>query len=82
MQLKSQTNTSHIILISTIAFSRCSTSFYAQYKCSGPGAESAVRVPWSYELNDDDAKQFLDLDFIDGASWIHATRKFVDNLPS
>jgi hypothetical protein len=59
----------------------CSTSFYAQYKCSGPGAEAAVRVPWSYELNDADVQQFLNMDFIDGASWIHSTRKLIDKIP-
>lgn len=57
------------------------TSFYAQYKCSGPGAEAAVRVPWSYELNDADVQQFLNMDFIDGASWIHSTRKLIDKIP-
>ena len=51
----------------------CRTSFYAQYKCMGPGARESGRVPWSYKLTDEDVQQFLQLDFIEGATWLQLT---------
>ncbi|XVF88638.1 hypothetical protein PTKIN_Ptkin19aG0066900 [Pterospermum kingtungense] len=46
------------------------TVFYGQYKCWGPGASYAGRVPWSRELTDEEAKPFLSLSLIDGSEWI------------
>ncbi|KAK2989609.1 hypothetical protein RJ640_027383 [Escallonia rubra] len=47
------------------------TVFYGQYKCTGPGASFAGRVPWSRELTDQEAKPFISLSFIDGSEWIN-----------
>ncbi|KAF3788738.1 putative pectinesterase 53 [Nymphaea thermarum] len=46
------------------------TVFYGQYKCLGPGANYAGRVAWSRELTDDEARPFINLNFIDGTEWI------------
>ncbi|KAK6944898.1 Pectinesterase, catalytic [Dillenia turbinata] len=46
------------------------TVFYGQYKCTGPGADFAGRVPWSRELTDAEAMPFITLTFIDGSEWI------------
>jgi pectinesterase len=34
------------------------TAYYAEYKCTGPGAERSGRVKWSKELNDQEAKEY------------------------
>lgn len=34
------------------------TARYAEYKCIGPGANRALRVPWSRQLTDAEAKQY------------------------
>jgi pectinesterase len=34
------------------------TAFYAEYKCTGPGAERSGRVKWSKELIDQEAKEY------------------------
>jgi pectinesterase len=34
------------------------TSFYAEYKSTGPGANDAERVPWSKQLTDTEAAQY------------------------
>ncbi|GMI94846.1 hypothetical protein like AT5G19730 [Hibiscus trionum] len=46
------------------------TVFYGQYKCTGPGASFAGRVPWSRELTDKEAEPFISVSFIDGSEWI------------
>jgi pectinesterase len=46
------------------------TVFYAEYKCSGPGANRQGRVPWSKELSDQQAAPFGSVAFIDGKSWL------------
>lgn len=33
-------------------------SFYAEYKCYGPGADRSKRVPWSHELTDEQAADY------------------------
>jgi pectinesterase len=53
-----------------LLFLLCSTVFYGQYKCTGPGADFAGRVAWSHELTDDEAKPFISLSFIDGTEWV------------
>jgi pectinesterase len=35
-----------------------STSFYAEYKSKGPGANDKARVNWSHQLSDEEAKAF------------------------
>lgn len=51
---------------------RQSTVFYAQYKCTGPGANENGRVAWSHELTDAEAAPFLSTSFIDGNLWVDA----------
>lgn len=34
------------------------TSFYAEWRCSGPGADRSCRVAWSHELSDDEAADY------------------------
>lgn len=34
------------------------TAYYAEYKCSGPGADPGQRVSWSRQLSEDEAKQY------------------------
>lgn len=46
------------------------TVYYGQYQCSGPGSNLANRVPWSHELSDGEASQFMQLSWIDGAKWL------------
>lgn len=46
------------------------TVYYGQYRCYGPGAETAGRVNWSKDLTDSQAQAFLTWDFVDGNSWI------------
>lgn len=53
--------------------SRQGTVFYGQYKCSGPGANAANRVPWSHQLSDAQAQPFLQLSFIDAGNWLQET---------
>eukprot|EP00252_Welwitschia_mirabilis_P003803 TRINITY_DN13861_c0_g1_i1.p1 TRINITY_DN13861_c0_g1~~TRINITY_DN13861_c0_g1_i1.p1 ORF type:complete len:333 (-),score=39.24 TRINITY_DN13861_c0_g1_i1:57-917(-) len=50
--------------------SRDSTVFFAQFECSGPGANLNGRVSYSKELSYAQASQFLDISFIDGNQWL------------
>ncbi|MBL0740981.1 pectinesterase family protein [Chryseolinea lacunae] len=34
------------------------TSYYAEYKSTGPGANPTARAAWAHQLTDDDAKQY------------------------
>lgn len=34
------------------------TAFYAEYRCTGPGADRGERVPWSHELSDEEASHY------------------------
>jgi pectinesterase len=34
------------------------TAYYAEYNCSGPGANRSARVAWSHELTKSEAKQY------------------------
>ncbi|MBA0707773.1 hypothetical protein Golax_019787, partial [Gossypium laxum] len=49
---------------------RAQTVFYGEYKCSGPGAAPAGRVPYSSQLTETVARQFLTLGFVDGSKWL------------
>ncbi|KAJ9154612.1 hypothetical protein P3X46_027931 [Hevea brasiliensis] len=44
--------------------------FQAEYKCQGPGAYPANRAKWAKQLTDEEAQQFLSIDFIDGQEWL------------
>jgi pectinesterase len=35
------------------------TAYYAEYRCTGPGAITAGRVPWSRQLNDKEAAVYI-----------------------
>ena len=42
------------------------TAFYAESNSTGPGANSAARVPWSHQLTAAQSKQFLPAKFLSG----------------
>ncbi|OVA16721.1 Pectinesterase [Macleaya cordata] len=44
--------------------------YYGEYKCSGPGANSTGRVPWSRLLNDDEARPFIGTYYVEGDTWL------------
>ncbi|XP_021889745.1 probable pectinesterase 67 [Carica papaya] len=44
--------------------------FHAEYKCHGPGAESAGRAPWSKQLTKEEVAPFLSISFINGNQWL------------
>eukprot|EP00250_Pteridium_aquilinum_P008796 c18214_g1_i2 orf=306-1379(-) len=50
--------------------SRRSTAFYGEYKCYGPGADTSGRASWSHKLSDAQAQPFLELNYINGGSWL------------
>lgn len=46
------------------------TSFYAEYKCTGPGSTRQNRVAWSYELNHKEASEYTLENIFDlGSKW-------------
>ncbi|XP_030935929.1 probable pectinesterase 48 [Quercus lobata] len=49
---------------------RDSTVYFAEYKCTGPGADPAKRAKFAKQLSDAEAKPFLSLGFIKGSSWL------------
>ncbi|VFQ92687.1 unnamed protein product [Cuscuta campestris] len=44
--------------------------FYGEYKCSGAGSETSLRVPYAQNLNDSQALPFLNASFINGDQWL------------
>ncbi|KAH7281212.1 hypothetical protein KP509_36G035900 [Ceratopteris richardii] len=46
------------------------TVFYAEYECSGPGANNSTRVSWARQLTPDEAQPFLSVGFINGEEWL------------
>ena len=46
------------------------TAYYAEYQCSGPGANRSGRVPWSKVLTAADAKYFETDDFCDASKFL------------
>ncbi|KAH7436688.1 hypothetical protein KP509_05G031000 [Ceratopteris richardii] len=50
--------------------SRQRTVYYGQYQCSGPGANTDRRVPWSRDLSLSEAQPFLELSFINAGAWL------------
>ncbi|KAH7441909.1 hypothetical protein KP509_03G061600 [Ceratopteris richardii] len=53
--------------------SRQETVFYAEYNCTGPGANRDGRVSWSRELTAQEAEPFLTTGFINGELWLAST---------
>ncbi|KAG0621381.1 hypothetical protein M758_3G015400 [Ceratodon purpureus] len=49
---------------------RQKTVFYAEYKCSGPGANRKGRAPWSKVLTKAQADMFTNYNFIGGKTWL------------
>ncbi|KAL2636272.1 hypothetical protein R1flu_007751 [Riccia fluitans] len=49
---------------------RQETVYYAQYECTGAGADTSKRVWWAKNLNYDEAKPFLTDAFVNGHSWL------------
>ncbi|THU45573.1 hypothetical protein C4D60_Mb02t19410 [Musa balbisiana] len=43
---------------------------YGEYDCHGPGSNSTLRVPWSKQLNEEEASPLITIDFIDGKEWL------------
>ncbi|CAL9205905.1 unnamed protein product [Musa hybrid cultivar] len=43
---------------------------YGEYDCRGPGSNTTLRVPWSKQLNEEEASPFITIDFIDGKEWL------------
>lgn len=50
--------------------SRERTVFYAEFECSGPGANNSTRVPWARQLTPQEAQPFLTVGFINGETWL------------
>ncbi|KAF7804952.1 putative pectinesterase 53 [Senna tora] len=44
--------------------------YYAEYKCSGPGANFTARVPWAHILSDQEALPFIGTHYIEGDTWL------------
>ncbi|KAL5561056.1 hypothetical protein UlMin_030803 [Ulmus minor] len=49
---------------------RDSKVFYGEYKCSGPGAILAGRVPWAQILTDEQAQPFIGTYYVQGETWL------------
>nr|GMC70713.1 probable pectinesterase 8 [Ipomoea batatas] len=49
---------------------RDQTVFYAEYNCTGAGANTMMRVPYAQRLNDSQALPFLTTSFINGDQWL------------
>ncbi|RDX71052.1 putative pectinesterase 53, partial [Mucuna pruriens] len=49
---------------------RDSRVYYGEYKCSGPGANLAGRVPWARVLTDQEANPFIGIQFVEGDTWL------------
>ncbi|KAF6153741.1 hypothetical protein GIB67_000974 [Kingdonia uniflora] len=50
--------------------SRRETVLFGEYKCRGRGANPRKRVPWAKSFNYEEAKPFIDRNFIDGDEWL------------
>lgn len=49
---------------------RDATVFYGEYKCFGPGADPSGRYAHTKSISDEDAKPFLNLDFVEAHAWL------------
>ncbi|KAB1203837.1 Pectinesterase QRT1 [Morella rubra] len=50
--------------------SRQKTVVFGEYQCTGRGADTRARVPWSKSFSYEEARPFLDKKFIDGEQWL------------
>ncbi|KAF5198003.1 Pectinesterase [Thalictrum thalictroides] len=50
--------------------SRRGTVWFGEYKCRGRGADLRRRVPWSKSFSSQEARPFLNRNFIDGNQWL------------
>ncbi|XP_025799854.1 pectinesterase QRT1-like [Panicum hallii] len=50
--------------------SRTKTVQFGEYSCTGPGASTRQRVPWSRALTYEEARPFLGRSFINGERWL------------
>ena len=46
------------------------TAVFGEFQCKGDGANTTRRVPWAKSFNVEDARPFLDMEFIDGNKWL------------
>jgi len=46
------------------------TVFFGEYRCSGPGANSTLRVAYAQKLNDTQISPYLNTSYIDGDQWL------------
>jgi pectinesterase len=44
------------------------TTFYAEYRCTGPGADAAARVGWSHQLREEEAGRYTPVNIL--GDWI------------
>ncbi|XP_010675900.2 pectinesterase QRT1 [Beta vulgaris subsp. vulgaris] len=49
---------------------RQKTTVFGEFQCIGTGANTTRRVPWAKSFRIDDARPFLDMEFIDGNKWL------------
>ncbi|KAF3793362.1 putative pectinesterase 8 [Nymphaea thermarum] len=49
---------------------RDQTTFYAEYQCTGRGADTSLRVPYLQKLNETQASSFISISYIDGDQWL------------
>ncbi|XP_024642130.1 probable pectinesterase 53 [Medicago truncatula] len=45
--------------------------YYGEYKCFGPGSNFTERAPWVRRLTDEEAQQFISIQFILGNTWLN-----------
>ncbi|MCL7022114.1 hypothetical protein MKW94_020887 [Papaver nudicaule] len=48
------------------------TVYFAEYQCTGPGASKTGRVKFAKMLTEQEAKPYLDMEYIKGSTWIVA----------
>ncbi|KAE8715978.1 Pectinesterase isoform 2 [Hibiscus syriacus] len=49
---------------------RAKTVYYGEYKCTGVGAYSSGREPFTKQLTEKEAEPFLSLDYVDATKWL------------
>ncbi|WCJ33061.1 Pectin lyase-like superfamily protein [Euphorbia peplus] len=49
---------------------RQKTVVFGEYECSGRGADTRARVPWSKNFTYEEVRPFLDMNFINGDQWL------------
>ncbi|XP_028752948.1 pectinesterase QRT1-like [Neltuma alba] len=50
--------------------SRKKTALFGEFQCQGKGADRSGRVPWSKSFTFEEARPFLDRNFINGDKWL------------